>query len=110
MKIYETISAVALLAIAINLSIQTLRPNQAKADEKPRTEYKVVEVVGKLDSIERNRFSIGRPPGFLVKSGAEMQVVDYDKGSRFDVMPAPKLLLIKETSGERTVSPLFLKE
>ncbi len=110
-KTQNIVSTIALVAIAINLSIQTLRPSQqAEPPQKTRVGSTVAEVVSKLDPSEHSRFYRARPPAFLVKNGDALEVINYDPGSRFDVAPAPKFLLITEAGGqEKLISPLFMR-
>ena len=90
MKLFQSIVATALVAIAANMTYGNF--GQQSAPVASTTETHVVQVVGKF-STEYDGYGSGSS-GFLIKDGPELKVVSYDYDPMFAKMKTPRYFIV----------------
>ena len=102
----RAVSAYALITIAIVLLFisSTLRTMKNAVVEKiVVSKQSVVEVIQKVSTYSPHGIAMN---GFLIKSGDKFDFVQFDEGSLFEKMETPKVLLVTETAGLKSYTPL----
>ena len=105
----EKICTLALIVIALNLTFGTFRhpattPSESREASAMLPHRTFVEVIGKVDrSGDRMRLPA---LGFLVKHDGRYEMIDYDRGSFFDIMPPPGMIMVIDTGREKIYSPV----
>lgn len=110
MKAIASIIALALIAIAINLTIMTVQQGQSSNEHQLRGKVNGVdsELVEVVSRVTMPYDGIGATYGYLVRRGNELDVVYYDQGSHLANMDAPKYLeVVRYADGKTGIQPVI---
>lgn len=91
MKKLLFVIAIALVAIAANMTYQTLTSSGQQKEPHPFAKEEVVKVMGKY---ETQFDGFGAETGFLVQTNQGLTVVPFDEGSMAGAMASPEYISV----------------